>query len=152
MKRALLFVLFAAAPVCAQETTPPPATSSTPVTSVVPISAPTATATATGDPTFLASRGIVSSDELVKELNAQLTPEQRSQLDQALARRNAALAKANDELSATLRDLLRETDAGLTRRVDESAEAKRMERLRRLQPSRYQELMNRKKKDEKKQQ
>ncbi|BCM92870.1 hypothetical protein IAD21_04754 [Abditibacteriota bacterium] len=144
MKRAFLFLLLAAAPVCAQQTTPAPTTPSSDMTVATPV-----VATPMSTPSFLASRGVVSSDDLVKELNAQLTPEQRAQLDQALAKRNAALTRANDELSATLRDLLRETDAGLAKRVDENAEAKRMDRLRRLQPARYQELMNRKNKEKK---
>lgn len=148
MKPALLFVLVAAAPVCAQETAPIPATptaSATTIATAHPEPAPAPSTT----PAFLSSHGVLSSDELVEALNAQLSPQQRAQLDEALAKRNAALTKANTELSATLRDLLRVTDEGLTKRIDEGAEAKRMERMRRMQPGRYQQLIGRKKKEEK---
>ncbi len=98
-------------------------------------------------PSFLSSRGVVSSEELLDVLGTKLSPEKRAKFDEALAKRNAALAKANEELSATLRDVLAQNDEGLAKLVDESAEAKLMERMRRTQPSRWQYLMNRKKKE-----
>ncbi|RYX81894.1 hypothetical protein EON83_21880 [bacterium] len=132
MKRALLFALLSvpAVVVGAQE-----------LTQVV---------SKTGVPSFLSTRGLISSQELVEDLNAKLTPQQRTKLDQALEKRNAALTKANENLSETLRDILGETDEGLTRRIDDEAEAKRMDRMRRLQPGRYQQLMKNKKKAEQK--
>ena len=86
---------------------------------------------------------------MIEALNTPLSPQQRAQLEEALAKRNAALGKANAELSATLREMLRVTDEGLTQRIDESAEARRMERMRRMQPGRYEQLMGRKKKEQK---
>lgn len=127
MKPAFLLLFLVAVPVLAQDAAPVPAT-------------PAST------PSFLSSRGVVSGDELIDVLGAKLSPEKRAKFDEALAKRNAALSKANDELSATLRELLSQNDEGLAKLADESAQAKRMERMKRLQPSRYQELMNRKKK------
>lgn len=149
MKCALLFVLLAAAPVCAQGTAPAPAPATAP--EPVAVTTPTAQVVAPSSTTdFLSSRGVLSNEELVEALNTRLTPQQRGELDQALAKRNAALNKANNELSATLRELLRVTDEGLTQRIDEGAEARRMERMRRLQPGRYEQLMGRKKKEQEK--
>lgn len=159
----LLLLLVAATPALAQDAPPAtsaPATSAPAQTPAAPIfahdaprptnasaqsAAPFSTARASNAPSFLASRGALSGDELVDVLGVNLTKKQREQLDEALAKRNATLAKANDELSATLRALLQTSDEGLAKRADESVESKRMERMKRLQPSRYRELMNRKK-------
>ncbi len=132
MKRAFLLLSLLSVPALADD---------------APVPAPVAPVTT---PSFLSSRGVVSGDELLDVLGAKLSPEKRAEFDRALAKRNAALAKANEELTATMRDLLAQNDEGLAKLVDESAEAKRMEWMRRAQPSRWQEIMNRKRKAAKK--
>lgn len=144
MKRALvcLFLVSAPAYLFAQAVAPVPSLPAAEVAS--PKAVP-----AFSSQKWLAAKGVVSSDELVDVLGAKLSPEQRKQLDETVARRNAKVQKANDEMAASLRDLLQESDEGLSKLVDESAEAKRMERMKRLQPMRYQQLMGQKKAKEK---
>ncbi|RYX81893.1 hypothetical protein EON83_21875 [bacterium] len=122
MKSVLLFVSLIATPVCAQE-----------------------------GASILDSYGAVSSQHLITAFNANLTPSQRAQLDQAVAKRNAALAQNNAELVSTLRGVLGETDEGLKNRMMSAEEVRRMEAMRRAQPARYLHLMNKKKKQLKKQ-
>lgn len=107
-----------------------------------PVAAPAAPATGN----WLDERGLLTIDGLIAALDAKVTPEQRMDLEKALNERNNAVAAANAKLSATLKKTLAADD---TKMVDTAKDNARMERLRRLQPSRYQELMRRKANDEK---
>jgi hypothetical protein len=67
-----------------------------------------------------------------------VTPEQRAEVEKALARRNEAVSNANAGLSATLKKVLAADD---NKMASDAKDAQRLDRIRRLQPSRYQEIL-----------
>jgi hypothetical protein len=95
---------------------------------------------------WLDERGLLTIDGLIAALDAKVTPEQRAELEKALNERNNAVAAANAKLSATLKKTFAADD---TKMATDAKDATRLDRLRRLQPSRYQELMRRKADEEK---
>ncbi len=101
---------------------------------------------------WLDARGILSVEELAALLGAEFSPAQRAQLQSALAARNAALERANNQLAAQLNQILGQGETQITARIEaktaRDSDDARMERLKRLQPSRYQELMRRKRAQE----
>lgn len=99
------------------------------------------------------ARGLISSGELEKSLGVSLAGENRANFEKAVQTRNEKIVAANDELRASLREILKENDAQLQKRFEDGDEAakerKKLETMRRLQPSRYQEYLRRQKKSEK---
>lgn len=95
---------------------------------------------------WLDSRGLMTMDNVLEALDTKVTPEQRAELEKALSERNRDLAAANAKFSAVLKKTLAVDD---TKKVDEAKEAAQLDRIRRRQPARYQELMRRKQAEEK---
>ena len=124
-----------AAPVFAQGASAPPAP--------VPAAAPATTVLTAPD--WLADKGILTTDAVLDALRVDATPEQRAKLETALAQRNGALTVANAQLSAQLKSILAADDTKLAQvavaKDKEDDEARRMEKMKRLQPMRYQEIL-----------
>jgi Skp family chaperone for outer membrane proteins len=103
---------------------------------------------------WLDERGVVSTDEITKVLGGKFSPAEREKLDNALAKRNIELQKANVELAATLRELLSADDKQIAKRVEQKAnadkEAEKLALMKRTQPARYQAYMRNKAKNERK--
>ena len=102
---------------------------------------------------WLEARGVIAAPELEKSLGVSLSGENRAKFERAVQTRNEKIVAANDELRATMREILREDDEQLQKRFEEGdkarKEAEKLETMRRLQPSRYQEYLRRQKKTEK---
>ena len=92
-------------------------------------------------------QGVLSTDEIIKMLGVPVTPEQRAQLDRAVAQRNLALQAANAQFSAAIFQTLRTNDAELSKTMMDEKERQKLDRIRRFQPSRYDEIMRQKKKN-----
>ena len=89
--------------------------------------------------------GLLSAEEIFAELGVQPTAEQRAAIAIAAAKRNAALAAANAELRRTLSVVLKTDSVGLANRAEEEKERRRLDKIRRFQPGRYQAIMKAKK-------
>lgn len=115
---------------------------------VAPIVAPSVVAPS-ASPGWLESRGVLSAQDLERDLAANWTPGQRETIEKAVAARNLALQSANEKFAAVLREITGQNDAQIEKRALEKSqadkEAVKLERMKRLQPSRYQEMMRRKK-------
>ena len=106
-----------------------------------PIVAPAASSIAPASP--WREKGELSAEEVIASLGIAVSPEQRSAIDNAVMQRNAALKKANSDFSATLAVVLKADDAELTAKMAAENERRRMDLMRRRQPSRYEALRKR---------
>lgn len=100
---------------------------------------------------WLASRGVLSVDEISALTGAKFSSAERVQLEGVVAARNAALERFNAQLSKQLGEILKQDNAQIATRIKveaaQSAEEVRMKQLKRMQPSRYQGMMRRKRAD-----
>lgn len=92
-------------------------------------------------------RGVLSTDDVIALLGITVTAEQRAQIDKATAQRNMALQAANAQFSTAIFDTLKTDDAELTKSMADEKERQRMELMRQRQPSRYQALKAKNKKN-----
>jgi len=117
-----------------------------------PVVAPSVVAPS-ASPSWLESRGVFNAQDLERDLAATWTPGQRETIEKAVAARNLALQNANGKFAEVLREITGQNDAQIEKRAAEKSEfdkeAIQLERMKRLQPSRYQEIMRRKKAAEK---
>ena len=129
-------LLTLAAPALAQGTAPPAPAS---------LPAPAPATTAETAPAWLADKGILTTDALLDALRVDATPAQRAKIESALAQRNGALAVANAQLSGQLKSILAADDTKLAQvavaKNQQDDEARKMAKMKRLQPMRYQELL-----------
>jgi len=132
----LPLLLISAAQVFAQGTAAPP---------LAPAAPPAPATTVLTAPDWLADKGILTTDALLDALRVDATPEQRAKLESALSQRNGALTAANAVLSAQLKGILAADDTKLAQvavaKNKEDDEARRMAKMKRLQPMRYQEIL-----------
>jgi len=100
---------------------------------------------------WLDGRGVVSSDEMTKALDAKFSAADREKFDKALAKRNAEIQKSNGEFAATLRELLNSDDSQIAKRVEKKSDAdkdaEKLALMKRTQPARYEAYMRSKEKE-----
>lgn len=117
----------------AQETTGSAQRAETPAT--VPVSPPV---------TWLDDKGLMTLDAVLLELGSAPSAAQREAVANALAERNRLLQQANQKFSQELKRVLGVDD---NRQALQTEEARRQDRIRRLQPGRYQGMNKAKGKD-----
>jgi hypothetical protein len=88
-------------------------------------------------PSWLNQRGTITTDQVIQELGISVTPEQRTQIEKAVRKRNMALQEANADFSKTLSKTLATSDSELDKRVTEQRERRRLDAIRSRQPGRY---------------
>lgn len=88
-------------------------------------------------------KGELSAEEVIASLGIAVSPEQRALIVRATEQRNAALRNANADFSAVLATVLKADDAEVTAKIAAEKERRRMELMRRRQPSRYEALKKR---------
>lgn len=95
--------------------------------------------------TWLDGQGVLTSSGLVAQLGASVTPDQQAKIATALAARNAALTDANAQLSAQLKTILAADDTKLVAQQQQKKsafeDAQELDKIRRLEPRRYAEMM-----------
>ena len=145
----LALTLATAAPLLAAPASPAAPGPTTIYTAPVPAPGPAATIAAppapASAPNWLNERGVIDIETLLTSLDAKVSPEQRATLSRALDERNDALHDANARLSAELKKILAVDD---TKRANDTDGQRRLDRIKRLQPSRYNEMLRQSQKDQ----
>lgn len=95
-------------------------------------------------PSWLENQGLLSAAQVLELLGTQATPSQRAQIEDAVKARNAAIQKANAQLSAQLGAILKTDDAALAHNVADKKAARELNLIRIQQPARYQAMMRNK--------
>ena len=114
---------------------------------------PPASATASLE-TLLAAHSEITLDDLLRDsglTTAKLTPEARTKLERALNERNEDVRRANARVADEMRRALNVSDAQIAKSISEEDERRRMDRMRRFQPKRYEALMREQRKAQEKQ-
>ena len=100
-------------------------------------------------PSWLEGRGALDTTQILELLGAQVSLSQRTQIEAAVAARNAAIQAANAGLAGQLQSILKTDDAALAKNAADQKEARELAIIRRQQPGRYQAIMRQKRAQQK---